>query len=369
MKHAGKAGAEALLHLCIRIWNTCKWPGEWKLHEFVMLYKKGNAKECGNYRTIALISHASKILLIIILNRMRIKVEEELSDCQAGYRSNRGTVDMLFSLQLLIEKVRNSEEEAFIIFIDYSKAFDSVKHHHLFDTMLKMGFPAHLVSLIAGLYENQKATVRWNGEHSEYFNISKGVRQGCILSPHLFSIYTEQVMREADIDDMGLKIGGRNISNMRYADDTGLVGGNVTSSRRILHRVDTAGKVAGLGLNVPKTEYMHIKGIDSQPGEYTTIKVNGAALKKVDSFKYLGSIKSSDGKCLKDVKTRIAMAKQKMLQLNNIWKDRGIPKSLKIMILKCLVWPVVMYGCEAWTLRKEEEKKINAAEIGSTDYC
>ena len=71
-------------------------------------------------------------------------------------------------------------------------------------------------------------------------------------------LYIGQVMREADIDDMGLKIGGRNISNMRYADDTGLVGGNVTSSRRILHRVDTAGKVAGLGLNVPKTEYLHI---------------------------------------------------------------------------------------------------------------
>ena len=85
--------------------------------------------------------------------------------------------------------------------------------------------------------------------------------------------------------------------------------------------------------------------------------------KRADSFKYLGSIKSSDGTCLKDVKTRIAMAKQKMLQLNNIWKDRGVPNSLKIIILKCLVWPVVMYGCEAWTLRKEEEKKINAAEM------
>ena len=72
-----------------------------------MLYKKGNAKECGNYRTIALISHASKVLLIIILNRMKRKVEEELSDCQAGYQSNRGTIDMLFSLQLLIEKIRN----------------------------------------------------------------------------------------------------------------------------------------------------------------------------------------------------------------------------------------------------------------------
>ena len=111
-----------------------------------MLYKKGNAKECGNYRTIALISHASKILLIIILNRIKIKVEQELSDCQAGYQSNRGTLDMLFTLQLLIEKVRNSEDEAFIIFIDYSKAFYSVNHNQLFDTMKKKWASQHIWS-------------------------------------------------------------------------------------------------------------------------------------------------------------------------------------------------------------------------------
>ena len=83
-------------------------------------------------KPIALICHASKILLTIILNRLRNKVEEELSDCQAGYRKGRGTTDMLFILQLLLEKIRNTKNEAFITFIDYSKAFDSVDHHHLF---------------------------------------------------------------------------------------------------------------------------------------------------------------------------------------------------------------------------------------------
>ena len=101
--------------------------------------------------------------------------------------------------------------------------------------------------------------------------------------------------------------------------------------------------------------YMHIKGKDSQADEHNIIKVKGIQLEKVDHFKYLGSIKSSDGTCLQDIKTRIAMAKQKMLQLNNIWKDRGIPIELKMPLLKCLVWPVIMYGCEAWTLKKEEE--------------
>ena len=91
----------------------------------------------------------------MILNRLRQKVEEVLSDCQAGYRINIGTIDVLFTLQLLIEKVRNSTDEAFIVFIDYTKAFDSVQHHHLFDLMIQMGFPIHLVALIPGIYQIQ----------------------------------------------------------------------------------------------------------------------------------------------------------------------------------------------------------------------
>ena len=147
-------------YLCCKIWNTTEWPKDWRLQEFVMLHKSGDTKNCNNYRTIALISHASKILLIIILNRLKPKIEQEVSDCQAGYRSNRGTTDMLFVLQNLIEKVNNTDSELLITFIDYSKAFDSVDHNHLFNTMSLLGFPGHLVQLLASLYTNQQATIR-----------------------------------------------------------------------------------------------------------------------------------------------------------------------------------------------------------------
>ncbi|GFR65263.1 endonuclease-reverse transcriptase [Elysia marginata] len=107
IKNSGEMGIKALHHLFCQIWKQQEWPEDWKLQEFVMLYKNGNSKECGNSRTIALISHASKILLIIILNRMKCKVEEELSDCQAGYRANRGMTDML--LQIIIVKKKEME--------------------------------------------------------------------------------------------------------------------------------------------------------------------------------------------------------------------------------------------------------------------
>ena len=141
LKYSGAGGLKVMHYLCCKIWKTCQWPTDWKLQEFVMLHKSGNVKDCNNYRTIALISHASKILLIIILNRLKPKVEDELSDCQAGYRKNRGTIDMLFVLQILIEKIRNTDQKMFIIFVNYSKAFDSLIHQRLFHFMTKMGFP------------------------------------------------------------------------------------------------------------------------------------------------------------------------------------------------------------------------------------
>ena len=266
---------------------------------------------------------------------------------------------MLFVLQILIEKIRNTQDEAFITFIDYSKAFDSGIHHQLFNVLIEMGFPRHLVSLIAKLYDNQKATIRWNGDHCDFFNIDKRVRQGCILSPHIFSIYTEQLMREADLDNDGVKISGERLSNLRYADDTALLADNFENMCSVLNKVNDAGERSGLKLNAKKTKVMHING-KSDPDP---IFINGVNLEYVSDMKYLGSIKEENGSCSKDVKTRIAMAKKKMVDLNSVWKDRGIPTSLKIKLLKCLIWPVMLYGSETWTLKCDEINKINATEL------
>ena len=390
IKHSGEGGIKAMHHLCCKIWKTLEWPAEWKQQEFVMLHKSGDTKDCSNYRTIALISHASKVLLIIILNRMKSKIEQELSDCQAGYRPNRGTIDMLFVLQNIIERVRNTQvdcwergveikksNEAFITFIDYSKAFDSVDHHRLFNTMIELGFPKHLVSLISSLYTDQKATIRWDNQKCPFFDIERGVRQGCILSPHLFNIYTEQVMRDADLEDSGfsigdrkedggLRIGGRKITDLRYADDTALIADNIGSMRRNLHRVDMASREAGLKLNAKKTKVMHItrgEGRNQHTVKVSTQDKKREPIENVDDFKYLGSVKAHDGTSSKDILIRIGMAKSRMIQLNNLWKDHGVPIDLKVRLLKCLVWPVLLYGCEAWCQKQTDNKRIEACEM------
>ena len=126
---------------------------------------------------------------------------------------------MLVALQVLIEKTIEMDGQAFVVFIDYSKAFDTISQVQMFDIPTEMGFPKHLVALLEALYNDQSAVIRWNGRHSSAFKIERGVRQGCILSPHLFNLYTESVMREAGIEEMGIKIGGKLVSNLRYAND------------------------------------------------------------------------------------------------------------------------------------------------------
>ena len=154
---------------------------------------------------------------------------------------------MLCALQVLIEKVTectsvDQSVEGYIVFIDYSKAFDNVSHPKLFETMNEMGFSKHLTKLIQSLYHEQKAVIRWNNERTDSFDICKGVRQGCILSPHLFSVYTEKIMRDSNTEEYGISIGGRKVSNLRYADDTALCANNHQDICTLLNNINEEGK-------------------------------------------------------------------------------------------------------------------------------
>ena len=360
VKATGPNGMKLLHQLCVSIWTSCHWPDEWKTQEFVVLFKAGDQKQCSNYRTIALISHTSKILLLIIVNRMERKLKQEQPESQAAYRKGRGTRDMLVCLQVLLEKVIATDQQAFVMFIDYSKAFDSVNHRKLFTIFYEMGFPKHLVALLQSLYVNQKATIRWNGERTEEFEIGKGARQGCIVSPHLFVTYTESGMRDADTSKYGIKIGGDSVEDMRYADDTALLESSKEGIVNLTHAVNEAGKNLNLSLNVKKTKLL-VAG--KKPESKYNISIDGEEVEEVERFKYLGSIKTSTADCTSDIKARIAIAKKKMVDLQDIWRDKNIKKELKMKLVKTLVWSALLYGAESWTLRKADENRIMAAEM------
>ena len=155
----------------------------WNLQ--LILNFHSNSKECSNYCTTALISYASKVMLKILQARLQLYVNCELPDVQAGFRKGRGTRDQTANICWIIEKAGEFQKNIYFCFIDYAKAFNSVDHNKLWKTLEEMGMPDHLTCLLRNLYAGQEATVRTGLGTTDWFQIGKGVCQGCILSPYL----------------------------------------------------------------------------------------------------------------------------------------------------------------------------------------
>ena len=152
-------------------------------------------------------------------------MNHELSDVQAGFRKGRGTRDQISNIRWIIEKAGEFQKNIYCCFIDYAKAFDCVDHNKLRNILKEMGIPDHLTCLLRNLYADQEATVRTGHGTTDWFQIGKGVCQGCILSPCLFNLYAEYIMRNARLDEAqaGIKIARRNMNKLRYADDITLM--------------------------------------------------------------------------------------------------------------------------------------------------
>ena len=152
-------------------------------------------------------------------------VNHELLDVQGGFRKGKGTTDQIANICWIIKKAREFQKNISFCFIDYAKAFDSVGHNKLWKILKEMGIPDQLTCFLKNLYSGQEATVRTGHGTTDWFQIGKGLRQGCILSPCLFNLYAEYITRNAGLEEAqaGIKISGRNINNLRYADDITLM--------------------------------------------------------------------------------------------------------------------------------------------------
>ena len=143
-----------------QIWKTQQWSQDWKRSVFIPVPKKDHARECSDYCTVALISHASSVRLYIIQARLQQYVNQELPDMQAGFRKGRGTRDQIANICCIMEKARQSLKIIYFCFIDYAKAFDCLNHNKLWKILKNMGVPNHLTCLLRNLYAGQEATVR-----------------------------------------------------------------------------------------------------------------------------------------------------------------------------------------------------------------
>ena len=171
------------------------------------------------------ISHAGKVMLKILQARLQQYMNHELPDVQAGFRKGTRTRNQIANIRWIIEKEREFQKIIYFCFIDCAKAFDCVDHNKLWKILKEMGIPDHLSCLLRTLYAGQEAIFRAGHGKTDWFQIGKGVRQGCILSPCVFNLYAEYIMRKAGLEEAqaGIKIARRNINNLRHTDDTTLM--------------------------------------------------------------------------------------------------------------------------------------------------
>ena len=179
---------------CQQIWKTQQWPQDWKMSVFIPIPKKGNIKECSNYHTIALISHASKVMLKILQARLQQYVNQEYPDVQARFRKGRRTRDQIANIRWILEKAREFQKNVYFCFIDYTTAFDCVDHKKLWEIFIEMGIPDHLTCLLGNPYAGQEATARTGHATTDWFQIGKRESKGCVFPPCLFNFYAEYIM-------------------------------------------------------------------------------------------------------------------------------------------------------------------------------
>ena len=210
---------------------------------------------------------------------------------------------------------------------------------------------------LENLYAAQETAVRTGHGTTEQFQIGKGVRQGCILSPCLFNFYAEYIMRNAGLEaQTGIKIAGRNINNFRYVDDITLMAESEKELKSLLMKMKEENEKVGLKLNIQKTKIM-------ASGPITSWQIGGETVEAVADFIVLGSKITADGDCSHEIKRHLLLGRKVMTNLDSILKSRDITLSTEVHLVKAMVFPMVMYGCESWTIKKAEHQRIDVFEL------
>ena len=227
--------------------------------------------------------------------------------------------------------------------------------------MRNYGIPEKLITLIRDIYNKSQSAVRVDGELTEWFKIWVGVRQGCSLSPYLFNLMLEAMMQGALKDyTKGISINGELVNNLRFADDIDLMADSPAELQEITQAVNESSKRFGLEINVDKTKTMTI----GKEQEKLQIKLDNKTIEQVNKFVYLGGMVTEDGKSAEDIKRIIGLAAAMMAKLTKLWRSKSIKLKTKVKLYETLVIPVLMYGAETWTLKKEDERRIHTAEMG-----
>ena len=352
-------------------------PQDMRDANIITLFKnKGDRSDCNNYRGISLLSIVGKTFARVILNRLQLLAERVFPESQCGFRAERSTVDMIFSLRQLQEKCREQRRPLYIAFIDLTKAFDLVSRAGLFTLLQRIGCPPKLLRMIISFHENMKGTVQHDGSSSDPFPIKSGVKQGCVLAPTLFGILFSLLLRYAfrqsedgiylhSRSDGGLfnlarlraktKIRKVLIREMLFADDAALTAHTEAALQELINCFAHACTEFGLMISIKKTNILG-QDVSSAP----SISIGDNTLEVVESFTYLGSTISGNLSLDTELNSRIGKASAAMARLSKrVWENSMLTSKTKIQVYQACVLSTLLYGSESWTLYARQERRLN----------
>nr|KAG5704618.1 hypothetical protein BaRGS_031882 [Batillaria attramentaria] len=278
-----------------------------------------------------------------------------LRDQQAGFRRNRSCADQIASLRIIVEQSLEWNSPLYINFIDYEKAFDSVDREALWKLLRHYGVPGKIISLIQCTYKDMSCRIAHAGQLSESFEVKTGVRQGCLLSPFLFLLVIDWIMKTTTT---GRKNGIQwtlwtQLDDLDFADDLALLSHSHSQMQDKTTCLEATSAGTGLKINRRKTELMKINTTANTP-----VTVGGEPIREVESFVYLGSVVDGQGGTDRDVTARIGKARAAMVMLKNIWASKVVSIRTKLRIFNSNVKSVLLYGCETWRTTKTMQQKI-----------
>ena len=305
---------------------------------------------------------AAKIYNKLLLNRLIPFVGPILRKNQNGFRRGRSTLSQILCLRRLIEESNLSKLDLALIFVDFSKAFDSVDRSKMFEILKLYGIPNEIIEAIRVMYTDTSSTILTTDGETPSFSILAGILQGDTLAPFLFIIVVDYVMR-ISVDTMsenGYQLHPRRssrhpaqyLTDTDFADDIALLSQSLEHAQDLLQSLEQASNGVGLYLNETKTEYINKCLLDNNHPVKT---LNGTSLKQVDDYKYLGSYISSSEK---DFTTRKGMAWSACNDMHNIWSSQ-LTNEFKMKIFRATVEPILLYGSETWTLSRKLERRLD----------
>ena len=299
---------KSLKKLFNKVWEEEKVPEAWKRGIIVKLPKRGDLSVCANLRGIDLLSVSGKIFCRVLLQRVRQSIERTLREEQAGF-SGRGCTDQIFVLRTIVEQSLEWNSSLYINYNDFEKAFDSIHHPSLWKILRAYGFPTKVINILLDMYADNQCCVRHEGKQSEWFHVKTGIRQGCVISPVLFLVSIDWVMRRATGDQPRGLVWGltARLEDCDFADDIALHSHTQKSIQEKTDRVDRAARSVRLKIHPSKSKMTKLK---------KTI-VRNVELEEVQDFKYLGSYISTDSN-IEEISTRIGLAAQAFNRVQSI---------------------------------------------------